>query len=652
MIGLLRALATLLFLGLAAASLAQWRQRRDAPAKWAAVSFALLALVTTSGLLLPDTGGAAVAWAHKVRIAALICFPYCLHRFAAAFTGMPRLIDAPATGATLLLAVVTLALPPLGQAGEPAPGWSIWYIAAALLLWTALSALVAARLWVAGRGQANLVRRRMRLLAYASLGLSIAILTAGTTRAGSGDWPALVVQSLAVLSTVLFWAGLTPPRFLLASWRHSDEADLDQAVQSLVAAASRAEITDVLLPHLVRVVGGRGAAVTDAEHGVVAAYGDVTDARTHGRAATHPDGAAGSPRRVDFELQSGRLSVWVSPYTPFFGETELFRVRSLATLLDIALERIRLAETERETQDALDREREFSQRLVRSASDCIFAFDTDFRYTLWNPAMEALTGVPAAAVLGQVAFERFPSIVESGDDRIFRTTLGGDHVGTGERYFDVPETGVQGWFTAAYSPLRNETGQVVGGLAVVHDVTAAREADRLRREALHDPLTGLANRTLFFERLRHALARLERHPGPVAAMFLDVDRFKQINDRYGHDAGDQVLCAIGERVTHALRPEDTVARLGGDEIAVLCEHVVDADHASAIAERIIDAFRTPITVNHLDLAITVSVGIALAQHAGDDPERLLAQADAAMYRAKNNGRGRAQLFAEPVTQRG
>ncbi|UOY02461.1 GGDEF domain-containing protein [Blastococcus sp. PRF04-17] len=342
--------------------------------------------------------------------------------------------------------------------------------------------------------------------------------------------------------------------------------------------------------------------------------------------------------------------MWVGRYTPFFGQDELQRVRVLAGLLDLAWDRIRLAETEREALQALDREQQFSRRLVHSASDCIVAFDEQFRYTVWNPAMEKRTGVPASAVLGRVAFDVFPSLLDSGEDQFLRDALEGRQVTTPERYFDVPETGVTGWFTVSYSPLLDEAGKVVGGLSVSHDVTAAKEAERLRREVLHDPLTGLANRTLFFERLGHALARLERHPGPLAVMFLDIDRFKEINDRFGHHVGDQVLQAISARVADALRPEDTVARLGGDEIAVLCEEVVDAAHASAIGQRIVEGFTTPLRLPDHTLRLTVSAGVAVTEDCCADPEKLLRQADAAMYRAKRNGRDRAELFEglEPV----
>ncbi len=176
------------------------------------------------------------------------------------------------------------------------------------------------------------------------------MLTAGSTRTVAGEWSSVVYQGLALASAGLFWAGLTPPRFLLASWRRPDEAHLDQAVQRLVAATSHDEITDALLPHLVRVVGAGGAALIDEEQRVLRSYGDVPlpDALDD---ASRRDNAAGpaSPHRIDFSVRSGRLSLWVSPYTPFFGQ-----------------ERICLAELEREAQQALVHERDFSQRLVEA----------------------------------------------------------------------------------------------------------------------------------------------------------------------------------------------------------------------------------------------------------------------------------------------
>ena len=167
-----------------------------------------------------------------------------------------------------------------------------------------------------------------------------------------------------------------------------------------------------------------------------------------------------------------------------------------------------------------------------------------------------------------------------------------------------------------------------------------RGEERMRHEAVHDPLTGLANRTLLRDRLEHALARSQREGGATAVLFIDFDKFKQLNDAYGHAAGDVALVELGRRLRMAVRPGDTTARLGGDEFVVVCEEV-DEEAALAIGGRLQGAIRLPFTAGEAEHRFSASIGIALG-HA--DPDALLANADAATYRAKAAGRGRVELF--------
>jgi diguanylate cyclase (GGDEF)-like protein len=169
-----------------------------------------------------------------------------------------------------------------------------------------------------------------------------------------------------------------------------------------------------------------------------------------------------------------------------------------------------------------------------------------------------------------------------------------------------------------------------------------RDEERMRHEAVHDPLTGLANRTLLRDRLEHALARSERERGATAVLFLDLDNFKQVNDAHGHAAGDAALVELGRRLQTAVRPGDTIARLGGDEFVAVCEHV-DEDSALAVGRRLQDAVRLPFTIAGVEHQLSASIGIALG-HA--EPDALLANADAATYRAKTAGRGRIELFRQ------
>jgi diguanylate cyclase (GGDEF)-like protein/PAS domain S-box-containing protein len=166
-----------------------------------------------------------------------------------------------------------------------------------------------------------------------------------------------------------------------------------------------------------------------------------------------------------------------------------------------------------------------------------------------------------------------------------------------------------------------------------------RTEERMRHEALHDPLTGLANRTLLRDRLEQALARSARETLPTGVLFIDLDNFKAVNDRFGHAAGDAVLAALAERLRTAVRPADTVARLGGDEFIVVCEDV-DCDAATALGRRMEEAIRRPLAVGGTEYELSASIGIALGR---EDPEALLAGADAAVYRAKAAGRGRVEV---------
>jgi len=178
------------------------------------------------------------------------------------------------------------------------------------------------------------------------------------------------------------------------------------------------------------------------------------------------------------------------------------------------------------------------------------------------------------------------------------------------------------------------------------DVTAYKEAEaRLQHDALHDPLTGLANRALFLDRLELALLRGQRSEAPVACavLFVDLDRFKLVNDSLGHLAGDRLLQVAAQRLAGAVRPQDTVARLGGDEFTVLLEALADEGEAEMVAERVHAALAAPVSLEGRELRVSASIGIASAD-AQARPEDLLRDADLAMYRAKGTGPGRCATF--------
>ena len=182
-------------------------------------------------------------------------------------------------------------------------------------------------------------------------------------------------------------------------------------------------------------------------------------------------------------------------------------------------------------------------------------------------------------------------------------------------------------------------------VAQMQDVTERRRAEAdLAHQAMHDALTGLPNRALFMDRLGVALSHLERRPWPLAVMFVDVDRFKLINDSLGHQSGDELLRDLAQRLKDTMRASDTVARIAGDEFTILCQDLTDESEEVALAERLVAALREPFSVGGREIYVSASIGVAHARGGHADADALVAHADAAMYHAKAHGGSRFEVF--------
>ncbi|HVY07713.1 MAG TPA: EAL domain-containing protein [Burkholderiales bacterium] len=198
------------------------------------------------------------------------------------------------------------------------------------------------------------------------------------------------------------------------------------------------------------------------------------------------------------------------------------------------------------------------------------------------------------------------------------------------------------WVSEKAQAVRNEAGEIVALEGIIDDITdRKRFEERLSFLAQYDVLTGLPNRALFYDRLRQAVVRARREQSMVGLMFLDLDRFKQINDTLGHAAGDRVLRVVADRLKGFLREVDTIARLGGDEFTVVIEGVNDAVQLSSVAEKIHNALAEPVMIEGRDMSVSASIGITLYPRDGEDIEQIIKNADIAMYHAKHKG-GRQQ----------
>jgi len=245
--------------------------------------------------------------------------------------------------------------------------------------------------------------------------------------------------------------------------------------------------------------------------------------------------------------------------------------------------------------------------------------------------------------------ELWPSRVHP-DDRAAAIAAYEEHWRHGEplraEYRMVRRDGAEIWVRdEAYAMPDDTLGghQVSQGLLI--DITDRKQLEsKLIHDALHDPLTGLANRVLLRDHLERALARRARSHGSVALLFVDLDDFKRINDSFGHAAGDQILVQVAERLVDAVRADDVVGRQSGDEFAVLLGHVRTEDEAIASADRILRELRRPIQLGARSIVVGGSVGIALAGEHDASVEELMTQADAAMYAAKADGKDRHAIY--------
>jgi diguanylate cyclase (GGDEF)-like protein/PAS domain S-box-containing protein len=302
----------------------------------------------------------------------------------------------------------------------------------------------------------------------------------------------------------------------------------------------------------------------------------------------------------------------------------------------------------RRTASALAESEARNRSVVEAAADGIVTVDHRGNIRTFNPAAEILTGWMAAEVVGRPA----ELLVPDAGRRVISEFLSegiGTATGTGSEKIEIDglrRDGTRFPLELTVSPVDLPDGR--GMTVIARDVSDRKRLEaQLTHQALHDPLTGLANRTLLLDRMGTALRRAQRTGAYPVVLFIDLDRFKVINDSLGHHVGDELLVVIARRLEAELRAGDTAARLGGDEFVALCEGIGGTEQAEALAERILAAVSLPVELNRATPVVTASIGIVRAEP-GATPETLLRDADASMYRAKEHGRNQTHHFDESV----
>ena len=304
----------------------------------------------------------------------------------------------------------------------------------------------------------------------------------------------------------------------------------------------------------------------------------------------------------------------------------------------------------RDVSERLKAQEELSKlsRVVEASPSAIVITDARARIEYCNPKFYETTGYSPEEVIGQN-----PRILKSGetpDDEYVELwqTISSGLSWYGE-FHNRKKNGQLFWWLSSITPIKDAEGNITNFVNIAEDIGRLKYAEStIRTLAYYDPLTKLPNRTLFRDRLEQALASTRHYGQSLGLMFVDIDRFKTVNDALGHVLGDELLRAIAQRLQDTLEEGMTLARLGGDEFAVVLPGIKNADEAAHIVQRLFSAFTEPFVLDGHELYVTASVGISLFPDDAESPEALIANADLAMFRAKDVGRNTYQFFTSDM----
>jgi diguanylate cyclase (GGDEF)-like protein/PAS domain S-box-containing protein len=297
-------------------------------------------------------------------------------------------------------------------------------------------------------------------------------------------------------------------------------------------------------------------------------------------------------------------------------------------------------------------DRDLLEAFLEHIPDNVFFKDKESRFIRISRAMANYCGLkqPARAIGktdADIFSEEHAGQALADEQRVLRT---GEPMIEKEEKETWPD-GRETWALTTKIPLKNRGGEVIGTMGISHNITRRKQAEqRIQHMALHDSLTGLPNRTLLEDRLGQAIALAQRVHKHVAVLLLDLDRFKNVNDSFGHSVGDRLLVLVSQRLKACTRKSDTVARLAGDEFVIAVQMAEHLEGIEMVARKVLDTLSEPFQVENRDLQISASIGICQFPDGGKNAEDLLQFADVAMYEAKERGRGRFCFFSPALTE--
>jgi diguanylate cyclase (GGDEF)-like protein/PAS domain S-box-containing protein len=342
----------------------------------------------------------------------------------------------------------------------------------------------------------------------------------------------------------------------------------------------------------------------------------------------------------NYKYSPNQLIYWESTITPVFNQNGDC-THMLAIVRDIT--------DQRQKENEIKRIKDRLELVWNSVADAMYTFDKNENFVSVNKSFENLLGRTEEEIVNKRSISIIPEDSKEDLREIINRVKSGETVPTHEVKRKT-KAGEMIDFLASYSPIYDNNGDWDGGVAVYKDITERkRYEDKLKQLALHDPLTGLPNRNYYSQCLRIELDKAKQTKSDLAVLLLDIDHFKDINDTFGHDIGDEVLIEFASRVKNALRKDDIMARIGGDEFIIVLPDLTDSSNATEICERIQQSLLGEWQVKAANLKITSSMGIAFYNECDLAEKTLYKHADLALYEAKNKGRNNYQIYKNNET---